>query len=298
MVETIRRTVQTVKSARQQIRNASEDVVRSISQRGRRTHITNQKEFRIVGLRRSGNHAIINWILSQEIGNICWLNDLRMQKNPFYWKYHALLGYHPQYQEKTDRLKKDLRGEFTPKDCLAYSYEDYDLTEVVSNRFISRHDLYFGKSKEQYDILILRDPFNLMASRLKSGKVSVKSKGKTATDLWVAYAKEFSGETQFLENTKVCISYNHWFSDPAYRQVIAQKLKLNFSDAGMNEVATQGGGSSFDGQHLNGKAAAMDVLNRWKQFADDPAFQAALSEEARFYSKQIFGDFQGAVMKP
>lgn len=290
MIQNIRQTTQAIKSARQKISNTSEDIVRSVSQLSRRNQIANQKELRIVGLRRSGNHAIVNWILNQEAGETCWINDLRMRKNPFYWKYEALKKRHPQYQEKTERLRQDMSGRFTPKDCLAYSFEDYELTKVVNNRFANRHDLYFGKSQKKYDVLILRDPYNLMASRLKSGKVSVRDNDKTATDLWVAYAKEFLGETQILDNEKVCISYNHWFSDAAYRQAIAQQLQLDFSDTGVNAVATQGGGSSFDGQNLDGQAATMDVLNRWRQFADDPAFQAALSEEAIAYSKQIFGD--------
>lgn len=290
MIQNIRQTAQTIKSIRQKVRNVGEDIVRSVSQRSSHGQIVNQKELRIVGLRRSGNHAIINWILNQEAGETCWLNDLRMRKNPFYWKYKALQKYHPQYQEKTERLRQDMSGRFTPKDCLAYSFEDYELAEVVNNRFADRHDLYFGKSQKKYDVLILRDPYNLMASRLKSGKVSVRPTNKTATDLWIAYAKEFLGETQILTNEKVCISYNHWFSDPAYRKVIAQQLQLEFSDAGVDNVATQGGGSSFDGQNLDGKATSMDVLNRWRQFADDPAFQSALSEEAIAYSKQIFGD--------
>ncbi|MFN7247708.1 MAG: hypothetical protein ACK5UO_13890, partial [Microcystis sp.] len=52
-----------------------------------------------------------------------------------------------------------------------------------------------------------------MASRLKKGLLSVKTKGMSPADMWMEYAKEFLGETSYLSNNKVVINYNLWFSD-------------------------------------------------------------------------------------
>ena len=51
---------------------------------------------------------------------------------------------------------------------LIYSYEDFPLDQVASDKFEHNHDLYLGKSAIRYDLLIIRDPFNLFASRLKA----------------------------------------------------------------------------------------------------------------------------------
>jgi len=184
-------------------------------------------------------------------------------------------------------------------DCLIYSYGDFPLDKIASDRFDYNHDLYLGKSAIRYDILIIRDPFNILASRLKtSSKVlyflSVNAQNKTMVDLWIDYAKEYLGETNYLKYNKICINYNQWFTDIDYRQQIAEKLQLEFSDTGIYKVAGQGGGSSFEGKQFNGKALSMDVLNRWQKLADNPRYQELFINKKIFeYSEQIFGHIPG-----
>lgn len=151
----------------------------------------------------------------------------------------------------------------------------------------------FGKSAARYDVLILRDPFNLIASRIKSNNLRVKNPNRTVVELWIAYAKEYLGETNFLKNNKVCINYNQWFSDVEYRKYLASLLDVEFSDAGINDVKSQGGGSSFEGQELDGQATKMQVLDRWESFADDSLFQKWLNNrELISYSERILGTYQ------
>ena len=47
---------------KQKIDNELEDIYRSVAQRNIWSKVVNQKEIRIAGLRRTGNHAIISWI--------------------------------------------------------------------------------------------------------------------------------------------------------------------------------------------------------------------------------------------
>ncbi|MDJ0556303.1 MAG: hypothetical protein QNJ68_18070 [Microcoleaceae cyanobacterium MO_207.B10] len=160
--------------------------------------------------------------------------------------------------------------------------------------------------------LIIRDPFNLFASRLNHrlkleqnnldlGKatygnnfLSVRSPNQTVADLWINYAKEYLGETNYLKHNKICINYNQWFVDIEYRRNIAEKLQMEFSDVGINKVAGQGSGSSFEGKEFDGKATSMDVLNRWQKFADDPKYRGLFSNpEICEYSERIFGHIPG-----
>jgi hypothetical protein len=165
---------------------------------------------------------------------------------------------------------------------------------VFSDQFEAKHDLYLGKSLFRYDVLLLRDPFNLFASRLKSRKIAVKENDQSMVSAWLNYAKEFLGETHHLKHHKICINYNDWFLNLEYRKQLAESLGLEFSDAGMDEVSRYGGGSSFNRQDLQGKARQMDVLNRWKYFADDPAYRQLFDNPEIFeYSERIFGRIPG-----
>jgi hypothetical protein len=269
-----------------------QDSVRLLLRDHQRPDIVNQKEIRVVGLRRTGNHAIIQWILKQQIGKVLCLNNLPVDENPYRHRY--------EYPEKNDlaeqvkKLEAEAKGQFTLKDCLIYSYEDHKLQSVFSDRFEAKHDLYLGKSQCRYDVLLLRDPFNLFASRCKSRKISVKTTEQDMMGIWLEYAKEFLGETNHLKHRKICINYNNWFRDREYRRQIADRLDSEFSDAGIDEVSHYGGGSSFNQQELQGQARQMDVLNRWKYFAEDPAYRQLFKNPELFeYSERIFGHLPG-----
>ena len=264
----------------------NEEVENNLSTNSQLNHIpiVNKKEIRVVGLKRTGNHAIINWLRQQHSGKVWHLNNIVAGKNPYHWLY----SHYPK-----EALKQEALGNFTVKDCLIYSYEDYSLERVTDPKFENLHDLYLGKSSIRYDLILLRDPFNLMASRLKKNYIAVKDPNYTVTHLWIDYAKEFIGETNYLNNYKICINYNRWFVDVEYRKELASALVMDFSDKGIERVKSEGGGSSFDGEKLNGKASQMDVLNRYKVFEDDPEYQKLVdNEELIQYSRKIFGDFR------
>lgn len=276
------------------------------------TEIINQKELRVLGLRRTGNHAIINWIEKQQTG-VIHLNNLRVDENPYKYIYKAFSGHalpqdqwlaketsrYPQYQgaEGLESLKKESQGIFKPKECLILSYEDFPIARVASPRFERTHNLYFGVSQQRFDVLILRDPYNLIASRLRASQsqgnmLTVKSISQTIADLWIEYAKEFVGDTQILNQTKVLVNYNQWVTDPDYRQALAQQLGIEFSDSGFTEVPKFGGGSSFDKTDFQGRATDMEVFRRWEAYAEDPEYRKLLRNEVlRDYVERIFGHF-------
>ncbi|NET05472.1 MAG: hypothetical protein F6K16_12315 [Symploca sp. SIO2B6] len=204
-------------------------------------------------------------------------------------RYRVLYQHYPK-----EHLRRESLGDFANKDCLIYSYEDWGIKQITDQKIEKKHDLYWGKSGLRHDLLILRDPFNTLASRLKNDFIEVKSPNQTFMELWLAYAKEYLGETNYLKNNKVCVNYNRWFLDMNYREKIASQLNLDFSDAGINQVKAQGGGSSFEGREFDGKAVQMKVLDRWKVFAEDPRYLKLLdNEEVLEYSKRIFGHIPG-----
>ena len=257
------------------------------------SEIINQKEIRVVGMRRTGNHALIQWIAQQQPGEFCHLNNVAAGKNPYRHKADNLRRYHPEHLKMSAVYRQQANGALIKRDCLLYSYEDWSLAQITHPRFERSRELYLGKSAQRYDVLILRDPFNLFASRLKQNFVATKAKD-SMTQMWLAYAREFVGQSSHLSPNRVCVSYNAWVSSQDYRRQLANQLSLPFSDAGRAQVSAIGGGSSFDGTSFSGQASTMDVNNRWRAFAEEPTFRQLFQNEALWqYSQQIFGDLPG-----
>ena len=282
------------KKLSRKVKHVFQDTIRFRTQNPEDWGVVNQTEIRMIGLRRSGNHALIDWIKKQKIGEFKHINDVPIGENPFRHEYEYFLDHYPEYPKIIENLRCQSQGDFKLKEYLIYNYEDYSLPEILEPRFERKHDWYVGKSARRIELLILRDPFNLLASRLKKGFISVKSTRVNFTDLWVAYAKEFLGETNFLPYQKVCVSYNHWIQDIDYRRDIAQQLGLTFTDAGFNQVARRAGGSSFDGTSHDGDPSKMDLTGRWRHYLSDDLYQSLLNNKLLMtYTERIFGQISG-----
>lgn len=248
----------------------------------------NQSEYRVIGMSRSGNHAIINWILSQVRGRSCFINCAEPRSNPFSTARpldcgRSIIANFPHFN-----LSEELVGNFSAKDLLVYSHEDCFLGTVATGLFEDNHDAFVGPSKSRKDVLILRDPFNLFASRLRGQFGSVSA--MTAVRIWKQHAREFLGTRRYLKQPRVLINYNRWATERNYRQRIAGELELHFSDDSLQNVPAVGNGSSFDGRHYDGRATHMRTLERWKHFMDSEAYAAMFDHEIHVLSRRIFDD--------
>ena len=240
----------------------------------------NQKLIRFCGIQRSGNHALINWIVAQEPQATCFVNGAFPGISP--WKKSWGISY-PNYPYWP--LERDKKGALVHKDLFICSYENRQLSDVEKDKTqLSRH---IGKSQRDYAVMILRDPYNTFASWQQHGWPITKD----IITLWKSYANEFLGKTNILSSPNIFVSFNAWFLDPNYRQNLAEKLGFAFTDKGLNEVSHHGGGSSFDGRSLEGKARNMNVLTRFHQYLDNPDFQAIFEAdpELKQLSDEIFG---------
>jgi hypothetical protein len=251
----------------------------------------NRRELRIIGMSRSGNHAIINWIMRQAIGRVCFLNCAEPKTNPFRTARPMADGKRFSTVGCRVSLSQELQGNFSQKDWLLYSHEDCFLGMVVHDDFERNHDRYVGRSAERTDVLILRDPFNLFASRLQAQYSQVTA--RTAVRIWKQHAREFCGRRPYLPQGRVPISFNDWAVDRQYRRRIAERLGLGFTDAGFEEVSRTGGGSSFDGTAYDGRASGMDVLQRWKHCRQDERYLQLFDRQMVELSEEIFGVIPG-----
>lgn len=298
-----------VRRSEEKAAHSVEDFVRKVQYDDSSQEIVNKKEIRVLGLRRSGNHAIINWICQQSAGNTVFINHVRPLENPYRNQYESQKRSKENLQSCSWKYRdlswweKEKNGEFTVKDCLVYSYEDQEVEKVSHPSYEKKKDLYIGKSAKRYDVIVMRDPFNLFASRLQTkptvggpnfSMLEIYSRRYTLPELWISYAKECLEETSYLRGEKIFVNYNRWFVDANYRRSIASSLNLEFTDEGLYEISKSGNGSSFDGDSYAGEAYKMDVLNRWKSYVDDKVYIDMLKTEGVLdYSTRLFGSIPG-----
>ena len=260
--------------------------------------VNQEKEFRFVGLSRSGNHAVINWVIDQIEGKYCFLNCTEPKRNPFLTARPLTEGgkvYRTNI--KNFDLAKEQKGERSMRDYLIYSHEDCFLGSLNKKKWKETEMSWKGRSRERKDVLILRDPFNLFASRIKSGLLrghythhGVKPISLlTLRRIYKQHEREFLGEKNYLKN-KVVINFNLWTTDKEYRRSLCEKLEIPFSDKGFREVAEVAGGSSFDGTRFSGSTDKMDLHSRWKEYATDEEYWAMFDTEMVELAIRIFGN--------
>ena len=234
---------------------------------------------------RSGNHAIINWILAQASGRVCFLNCAEAGTNPFHTA-RPLDGDGVAFKANFPLdLAAEQRGEHGAKDLLVHSYEDTFLRPLAYTP--PQREALTGSALQRMDVLILRDPYNLFASRLASGMGSVSS--HVAARVWCQHAREFSGSRSHLRRDLVTVDYNRWATSHSYRRGVSHRLGLEFDDASSRHVPVTAGGSSFDGTTRDGAAGSMAVLDRWRGFMHDPAYRAVFNDTVHRLSRHIFG---------
>src|SRR5882724_4584006 len=259
------------------------------------TPALNTVESRLAALRRSGSHAVVHWLLAQLPGRGVFLNSCKLGENPYASCYRGDSVVRP-------AGGFDLDGAPAPKDFLLYNYEDRELGAVFSDAFESEHDRWLGASGRRFDLLILRDPWNNLASLLRWARgsvhpISLDSVAKAAR-LWKVYAREVLGETAFLRHAPTPVLYNRWVAEPGYREALAGRLGISFTDAGRDAVAPWGPatwGDSFDGFAYDGRAGEMPVLERFRWCAGDSFYRGLFDAEICELSERIFGPIPGTA---
>lgn len=231
--------------------------------------------FNFVGLRRSGNHAIIKWILHHYPGFSVHYNDINNSETPldvYYIIYRWKLGL----------------------PAIACTYEDMQI-----NDFLSRKNI-FKKTFNHFNILIIRDPFNLFASRY-AWKTEEGHKFRTSIDyrikviaLWKDHAKSFLGWSNNSTNC-ITINYNRWCLDLDYQKKKLKSLKIPAKKINqLYQIPNFGYGSSFTGiKPIRNKK---QFTQRFLSLKENPNFMDIFHDKEIFeLSKPIFGDLNDII---
>ncbi len=218
------------------------------------------------------------------------LNDVELHSDPYLttkfpndWdkKSEWLVQIHG----RTEEVRKE------HKHCLMISFQDVHLKELRNDQDVFKDRPHsVGASAKQFTLLVLRDPFNLLASRwAKPVPLLQLLDPCDLLNAWEEYAREYLSNTGGLIR-KIPVNYNLWFQSADYRKQLSKRLDLKFTDAGINTVPKAGDGSSFDLIRYDGRASQMKVIERWINFADDSRFRQAFSgrQELGYLYRQIF----------
>lgn len=211
----------------------------------------------MVGMSKSGNHAVIRWVLGH------------FQTSGF--PTHFYNNTTQRFLDHINFIWPDL--EKSTKRLLFVSFEDVFINEKFAQS---------TNNVAMHNILLLRDPLNLFASRFEGLGANRGTAHKNYSDLskslpdqinkYINHYTEFLKKTNLLEN-KVCICYNKWVLDKSYRQEIIEKnFNLKFRDCRFNVKA----GSSF--RRLEKASSPDDYFNRWKFYKDNPIYKKQIMD--------------------
>jgi tetratricopeptide (TPR) repeat protein len=239
-----------------------------------------RSDIQFFGCRRSGIHGVADWVLGHFLSDKAIYNNVQLLPEG---KFRVMREHIDFVVSPTD--SPVLEPPYGPTQRLVV-FEDVHL------KFIQRH---LRKSRTR--ILLLRDPFNMLASRLAIVRqVDPESahfqcnNPEAGIYLWKIFAKEFMGETDYLGSNHcnvLKINFNEWYSNSLYREGISNKAGWPFTDEGFNsrEGWKFSHGSSFE----NVDPKNMGLLHRWEKFADDEEYRSYFDDEVFYLCETIFG---------
>lgn len=269
-------------------------------------------------VRRGGNHAAANWLLPHmrtttgyvhngNINNLIKKDDDKGKRNlrtligaSLFIPYEGIMvpvRANTQAVKNNKPVNNAINNNGSP--LLPGAVDDLMDHEISVLYGVENHKPEFIDSNmvkhtsNKFDIFVqtIRSPWNNLASLMKYGGNLVKI--EDFADLWIHFAKEHIGETNYTEphfDRRVFINYDLWFTDKDYRVSISEDLGLEHTDYGLEFVSGQGGGSSFDKMSKNKKAQEMDVLDRWQAVANDNQFREVINNpELMDLAVEIFG---------
>ncbi|MEM9932421.1 MAG: hypothetical protein AAF824_02360 [Bacteroidota bacterium] len=228
------------------------------------------------GLQRTGNHAIINWMMKGWDGTVVFCNNL----DP---------GIHPKSAEvKHLKIGKG-------QSLILSSYEDRPMEDVP----LTYQEKWYGVSAAHKHVLIIRDPFNLLASRyvwdFPQGERfrKVEAYRQEVIALWKEHARTYLQWKKDLRDNPashyIPVNYNRWAFDEQYRMDLKPLLSLSQHNAGLQDVKDFGGGSSFEGTAQN-RLSEHKFLYRFLNLVEEPAFTSLFQDQELLrLSQEIFG---------
>ena len=182
---------------------------------------------RVFGLQRSGNHAIINWLLGLQCENTLFFNNRKvgdsLLESPSGVSVPAGVHAHATREDGKVCIHNHLIDRFRREGTrLIVSYENFDINqydEDIVDRPIA--DL-FGSSKSSLNVIILRNPFNTISSLARMYPIQ-------------RHAPSVNGEKYLQAFRKNVRRIRRVFADPQLVRRKLQSLKMRETTQGSTQ---------------------------------------------------------------
>lgn len=204
----------------------------------------------IFGVRRSGLHVVSDWVCAQ-FPNAVFFNNANVNALP----------------------------SFDDAVTSVVLFEDAHPSDMI-RALVSTNG--FAWRGTWCALMVVRDPFNLFASRVRHYRLlSAKKRyinNAIACHHWLPYAKRYNALHVF-EPYIVRVSYNRFVKREETRRTLSRRVSGTFTDRTLLNVNVNGNGSSFDGLRFNGTAQQMKVFNRWEELKSVRSFHELFTQE-------------------
>jgi hypothetical protein len=245
----------------------------------------------VFGMRRSGNHAIIDWLMRnapQGASGGIFYNNCRFGKSPLR-AYGSLDVYdaHRDVQPHKDVSDAERIACAGVAPMVIVSYEDRMPQPAGSRQKASDG---FADADFTRQIIIYRSFLNWMASLLAKLQ---KNGGFGSADRMRIMALAMNGYIEGLDRIAdargvIGICYDDWMTGQDYRRGILEQLGLPARDLERGTVRRYGGGSSFQGKGM--AAEDLDSTSRDAVMADDIEYKLLLwtaAHDLRFMERLV-----------
>ncbi len=235
---------------------------------------------RMFGMRRSGNHAIADWILRNVPGDASvFLNNCAPGKSP-------LRGFRMIEVNRTLVSARAAHGDLAtscapaaPNGALLFSYEDTLPDDTRRGQPVSGR---FDDTAIAADVIVYRGFLNWAASLLRKLQDNPGYSASRRASILLRAIDSYAAMLALAEDETprfVGICYDDWLTSQPYRAERLQRLGLEPRDDSLGAVQRYGGGSSFQKDATD--AADLATTRRAEQMADDPEFTAILDIACR-----------------
>ena len=224
----------------------------------------------VFGMRRSGNHAIIDWIMRnapEGASGGVFYNNCKFGKNPI--RHYGSMDVYGAERDLLDhRAKTDVErvAEAGSAPMVVVSYEDR-MPQPAGEAQRASHGMQGADFRRQ--VIIYRSFLSWSASLLAKIK---KNPVFGATDRLRIMTVAFATYAQGLDRVAqakgfIAICYDDWMTSEDYRADVLSRLGLPVRYLSRGKVQRYGGGSSF--QRKVESASELDTVARDAAMADD-----------------------------
>lgn len=227
---------------------------------------------RVYGLRRSGNHAVINWLQrNAPEGRALFFNNCKPGRDPFSTFRAAEID--GRRVAGADADATDIAARAGDGTALILSYED-----VMPGKRRRPVTAGVDDAAVDHEVIVARGFLNWAASLVRKLQAnpaySAPRRMAIVLKAVTTYSVMLNLMTGDTAPRNIAIRYDDWRVSPDYRADRLARLGFEKRDDTLGPVQGYGNGSSFPDAAETGEDLRAD--ERWRQMKDDPEYRIVL----------------------